>query len=67
MTLEERFEQENIAGEKIAAILHLRPFRNYAPPRYDTEDGNKTARALVGTIIQILEEHELITNQSCHE
>lgn len=67
MTLEERFEQENIAGAKIAELLHLRPFRNYTPPRYNTDYGNKTARALVATIIQILEEHELITNQSCHE
>lgn len=63
MTLEERQEQEHDAGEQIAEILHLEPFRNYAPPRYDTEWGNKTARGLTQTILRILEEHKLIPNQ----
>jgi hypothetical protein len=49
-------ELEERIGEKLAAVLLLRPLTTYNPVRYDTLWGNKTALGIYRTVNRIMEE-----------
>lgn len=62
MPQEKEYDHEQEAGELIAELLHLEAFRNYDPPRYDTEFGNKTAKGLTNSILGIFRDCGVIPN-----
>jgi len=56
MTIEQQQERDHKIGEAIAKTLNLKPLKGYAPTRYETDWGSKTAIGLARTIRSIFEE-----------